>query len=533
MRFHVLVGILLIAASLAGADLAWTQGPPIHRYTCLTKLMDTEKWLLEGMRTVDSEGILMQNRQYHPLGIAFYGIMRYEDFLASGDSAHYEAVCNQYKYFCDTTRTILVDSGRGLVLPYRTLFKDMPLPWHSGMSQGAALSFLTRYYALTGDASALPKMQQIAHVLMKPVALGGTLGQTPEGYPWIEEYPNSQLSPQVLNGFINGLIGLHEYCERFPDDRAAHALDSTCYASLSKTIGAYDRRDWTDYKRISMTVIQLSYLRYQLAELEQLYEMHGDPQWTRQMMIWSMMTYGKVDTLLKSYRVPSYQYAATVVDSVTGMGLASDSAFAQVMRPLPGVGPSVGGPASLALVRGQEYAFDLPAQVYYVQLSFSHARLGRALQVVVRDRAGAVLLAEQVWQGSVLAIRSLQPIGQVTVAVVGRPGRARQLRAVLVPDLDRQQLPMFGFYKVAGRHLLEGRRSYKLTCDLRNIVGATLFYRSETTDRRMNLAKWDKDVFVPLPKEHFVAPATGIYEFFIAFPVVMPGPAVVRFWVGE
>jgi heparosan-N-sulfate-glucuronate 5-epimerase len=130
-----------------------------------------------------------QKGEYHALTISFYGIMNYEDFIITGDSACYQRVINQFRYFQDSSRVIYIDSAKGMGLPYHKQAYDLKPIWYCGMTQGVALSFLARYYLLTRNEDALHKMKQVAYFMLRPQEKGGTLGRTPEGYLWIEEYP--------------------------------------------------------------------------------------------------------------------------------------------------------------------------------------------------------------------------------------------------------------------------------------------------------------------------------------------------------
>ncbi len=536
VQSHIpLLFLLLVTLYLQHAGILVAQAPQIQPYISLTRQYDTDKWLLEANRSMDSDGIMLQNRAYHPLGLAFFGIMRYEDFLATGDSIYYWQVVDQYKYFCDTTHVLVTDNGRGMALPYFLQFKDLPTPWISGMSQGAALSFLVRYHALTGDETALPKMEQVAYVMLKSVEQGGTIGKTPEGYPWIEEYPGSIIAPEVLNGFMTGLIGLHEYCVIFPQDTTADRLQRDCYWALWQTISAYDTPEWTDYKRMKNSVLHLSYMRYQLAELEHLYEFYHDGFLERQAMIWAMMTYDQVDSSQKSYRRPDYQFAKALSGGPQGTVLGDKQMFAANMRPLDGdrkVGDlaahqHVGEP--ICLRKGLTVPFSLPAETYCVRPVFGEAHKPKTFNWVAEDLAHQPVALEQSWDGEALWLTSQKPMAQLKLIVAGPCGNKASLQQVLVLDREHQGLPKFGFYKIVETPTLQQGQSYKIILEMEHIVGGILFYRTGATDRRFQLAVWNKDASIDLPADTFKAPSTGLYEFFIAFPLLLPAPRIWKF----
>jgi hypothetical protein len=536
VQSHIpLLLLLLLTLCLQHAHILVAQTPQIQPYISLTRQYDTDKWLLEANRSMDGDGIILQNRAYHPLGIAFLGIMRYEDFLATGDSTYYWQVVDQYKYFCDTSLVLVTDNGRGIELPYFQQFKDMPIPWISGMSQGAALSFLVRYHALTGDATALQKMEQVAYVLLKPVAQGGTIGKTAEGYPWIEEYPGSIMAPEVLNGFMAGLIGLHEYCVVFPQDTMGDRLQRECYRALWNTISAYDTPEWTDYKRMKNSVLKLSYMRYQLAELEHLYEIYHDGFLERQAMIWGMMTYDQVDSSQKCYRMPDYQFAKAISSGLEGKPLADAPMFAANMRSL-GSDQKVGGlrleqPAgqATALYKGLTLPFSLPPETFCVRAVFGTSLKPNALNWVAEDLAHQPVPLAQTWDGNALWLTSQQPIAYLKLIVAGPCGHHARLEQMQVLDHERQGLPKFGFYKIEEKPMLQEGQTYNIMLEMEHIVGGILFYRTGATERRFQLAVWNKDASIDLPADTFKAPSTGLYEFFIAFPLRLPSPRIGKF----
>jgi hypothetical protein len=265
-------------------------------------------------RKFDSKGIVLQKQEYHALSIAFYGIMAYDEFQRTKDSVYYHQAIAQYAYFCDTSKVKLFNNDSEMGLPYNFKFHDLNPPWYSGMTQGAAISYVLRYYKLTKDPGALVKAQQLAKFMLKNDNEGGTISCTPENYCFVEEYPNSKNKRQVLNGFINGLIGLHEYLQFFPTDERAKEVHDDGYAALF-SFELYDTFQWSSYDRKGRPLTN-QYLRYQLTQLEHLYAIYKDERLKRQMMIWSSMANSKLDTEIKFYKYPRYQYGIALEDSM-------------------------------------------------------------------------------------------------------------------------------------------------------------------------------------------------------------------------
>lgn len=80
--------------------------------------------------------------------------------------------------------------------------------WISAMSQGLAMSLLTRAYDMTGRRSYLRVARRALKPFRVPVARGGVVRRY-EGHPWYEEYPTPTPS-YVLNGFGFTLLGLYD-----------------------------------------------------------------------------------------------------------------------------------------------------------------------------------------------------------------------------------------------------------------------------------------------------------------------------------
>jgi heparosan-N-sulfate-glucuronate 5-epimerase len=80
--------------------------------------------------------------------------------------------------------------------------------WRSGMTQGEAISVLLRAHALSGEDRYRDAASAAFHPFTVDVLAGGVV-RTHDGALVIEEYPATELIA-VLNGWIFGLIGLHE-----------------------------------------------------------------------------------------------------------------------------------------------------------------------------------------------------------------------------------------------------------------------------------------------------------------------------------
>ncbi|XP_039747289.1 D-glucuronyl C5-epimerase [Pararge aegeria] len=86
---------------------------------------------------------------------------------------------------------------------------DLRPGWHSAMSQGHAISVLSRAFYRSGDAGYLRAAQRALYLLDVPSHAGGVKAMWMDKYLWYEEYPTKP-PLFVLNGFIYTLLGLYD-----------------------------------------------------------------------------------------------------------------------------------------------------------------------------------------------------------------------------------------------------------------------------------------------------------------------------------
>ncbi len=270
---------------IASATHGQSQAP--LRYSCFADHILYDKWVKDPKRSVAPEGYYQYEKRFHPLSVATGGILAYEQFMETGDSAYFRTMQDQVRYFSDTARVDSAFGGHGVGIPYDWAFGQLKAPWYSGMTQGVALSLLIRYEHLTGDPALEPLMRKIAYFILQPETAGGCLSTTKEGSTWIEEYPRSTEHRHVLNGFINALIGLLEYSHRYPDDTLASRVTGECQLALRNCFDHYDKVEWSTYDR-SGNGLTAGYMEYQILELEQLLALAFDPVIHDQLVLWTV-----------------------------------------------------------------------------------------------------------------------------------------------------------------------------------------------------------------------------------------------------
>lgn len=84
-------------------------------------------------------------------------------------------------------------------------------PYYSGITQGKAISMLTRAYGITNYEQYLLQAEYALNTLIKEVKDGGVLRYLEHNQRWVEEYPSPNSPSMVLNGHLFTIIGLADY----------------------------------------------------------------------------------------------------------------------------------------------------------------------------------------------------------------------------------------------------------------------------------------------------------------------------------
>lgn len=82
-------------------------------------------------------------------------------------------------------------------------------PWYSAVTQGNAMSLLSRLYKTTGDVRYRDAAVRALKLLTITVPDGGLVG-TLNGRPWYEETPDPNFPNHIFNGSVFALLGAHD-----------------------------------------------------------------------------------------------------------------------------------------------------------------------------------------------------------------------------------------------------------------------------------------------------------------------------------
>jgi hypothetical protein len=224
----------------------------------------SETWVPLGNRIeMDRAGIpyvsYREGTTYNATTISLYGLLAYNRYLKKDSPEsraeflkfaqwlviHQNHECGCWYHELDTT--------------YVALDETLRHPWPSAMTQGLAISVLTRAYHLTQDKSFLNAANQALPLFKRPVEQGGVrrdftvLPASPssDSLPYFEEYPTKPSPSFTLNGFLYSLVGLYDLSQ------AGNAEAEELFRNGTKTVSVclpfYDLGDGSSYDLVHLT----------------------------------------------------------------------------------------------------------------------------------------------------------------------------------------------------------------------------------------------------------------------------------------
>ena len=134
----------------------------------------------------------------------------------------------------------------GLTWEYYFNFDGGVPPWTSAMSQGTALEALTRAYQAFANPYYLGIARQAAAVFSAAPPAGVSV-RTPRGRRYLQYSFASGASQEVINAFLQTLIGLYDYAHTSRDPQAAR-LFAAGDAEARSELPRFDTGAWSLYQ---------------------------------------------------------------------------------------------------------------------------------------------------------------------------------------------------------------------------------------------------------------------------------------------
>jgi len=199
-------------------------------------------------------------------------IREYSSFLNSNDSLHYKKII----LFSDWLNSNAVIKNNFAMWSYQFKFTkyNLDFDWCGSWALGNILSALSRRIELTNDSSFVRLANQTVNSFETKIEDGGILFIDESNNYWYEEYPT--IPPNhVLNGHINGVMGLFDYW-RITGDKKTKELFDKGVETVAKNLTNFDSGYWSYYDDEYPYIADYFYHKaVHIPQLKVLYQMTG------------------------------------------------------------------------------------------------------------------------------------------------------------------------------------------------------------------------------------------------------------------
>jgi Spy/CpxP family protein refolding chaperone len=138
----------------------------------------------------------------------------------------------------------------GIAWEYEFAFGGGAAPWTSSLSQGTGLQALARAAVQTGRQAEVFAATRKGLAIFRRATPAGVRVKVPGG----THYAQYSFAPglRILNGFVQSVVGLHDYAELTGNTRAQKLYD-TGNREAQREVPAYDTGAWSLYSRGTST----------------------------------------------------------------------------------------------------------------------------------------------------------------------------------------------------------------------------------------------------------------------------------------
>jgi heparosan-N-sulfate-glucuronate 5-epimerase len=229
----------------------------------------------EGVSYTDKPGYTYVGKHENAVATSQQGLVYYSQYESGNQSAG-KLFLNCADWLVDNA----IVNGNYSVWEYNFTsyaYRDIPLPYVSGMAQGLGVNVLANAYNMTGDKKYLSAANQALNAFFIDVVKGGVTYKDKDGW-WYEEYAqrNNNQQPRVLNGFIICLGGIKNYYDLTMDERAKYLYD-VGFKDLKVHLADFDTGNWTNYDMVG-TKATLPYHQTHVQLMDEVYRTTGDPE---------------------------------------------------------------------------------------------------------------------------------------------------------------------------------------------------------------------------------------------------------------
>ena len=213
---------------------------------------------LKGKRNIDKNGVIFRfpfkdNKKYRiKAGIdSLYIPTDMSGSIIDYYNAYQENAKKEYLdkiiLYANWLKNNTVDKDSFVVWTHPFVFTkyDLDYDWTGAWAMGNILSALTRVWQITGDSVYFELGKMAVNSFDVKINKGGLLFVDYTGNYWFEEYPTIPKN-SVLNGHINGMLGLYDFW-RVTDNPEAKRLFEKGLQTVIHNLEFYDSGYWSRY----------------------------------------------------------------------------------------------------------------------------------------------------------------------------------------------------------------------------------------------------------------------------------------------
>jgi len=209
----------------------------------------------------------------HPGVVGLYAMNEYHLMLAEpGISDHKTRFLNAATWLHDHLKVDAFGVGRWFY-PFEAMGRQMNVPWVSCFSQSIGLSMVLRAEQVAPGNGFLEAAKAAVELFRIPVKDGGVLWEE-NGQIFLEEYPEPD-SAHVLNSWITGIFGLHEYY-RVTGEEWTRELFNRCLHTLKQMLPQYVTPKGLRNDLRTDIVVNANYFYFIIQQMYALYQITGD-----------------------------------------------------------------------------------------------------------------------------------------------------------------------------------------------------------------------------------------------------------------
>jgi hypothetical protein len=225
------------------------------------------------MRPLGPDGTLV----YNPTVLAQQGMKRLDTYVQTGNKHH----LRQARKYADKLAELSEGGKKRRWQPHWYGLSVHQSGWVNANSQGLTLSFLARYYKITGAKKRLKQAQKLmAAFEQRPRNQRWITDVTAKRYVWFEHWPDGR-NERTLNAHMNALFGIYDYW-RATGDPLAEVYFLGGAKTVRDKLQRFRRKGELSRYSLSGTEGSLHYHETHIEQLRILAKMTGDKWFDKQ-----------------------------------------------------------------------------------------------------------------------------------------------------------------------------------------------------------------------------------------------------------